>query len=34
MGILPTFLVEVRGFGDTAAKLGLVVFLAGVAAGC
>ena len=33
MGILPTFLAEVHGYGDTAAKLGLVAFLAGVAAG-
>ena len=33
MGILPTFLAEVRGYGDTAAKLGLVAFLAGIAAG-
>ena len=33
MGILPTFLAEVRGYGDTAAKLGLVAFLAGIATG-
>ena len=33
IGILSTFLAEVRGFGTTAAKLGLVVLLAGTAAG-
>ena len=33
MGILPTFLAEVHGYGDTAAELGLVAFLAGVTAG-
>jgi FHS family glucose/mannose:H+ symporter-like MFS transporter len=33
VGILSTFLAEVRGFGATAAKLGLVVFLGGMAAG-
>ncbi len=33
IGILSTFLAEVRGFGATAAKLGLVVFLGGMAAG-
>ncbi len=33
IGILSTFLAETRGFGPTAAKLGLVVLLAGMAAG-
>jgi MFS family permease len=32
-GILTTYLAETRGFGTTAAKLGLVAFLAGIAAG-
>ncbi len=33
IGILSTFLAEVRGYEPTAAKLGLVVLLAGMAAG-
>jgi FHS family glucose/mannose:H+ symporter-like MFS transporter len=33
IGILSTYLAEVRGFETTAAKLGLVVFLGGMAAG-
>jgi fucose permease len=33
VGILSTFLADVRGFSETAAKMGLVVFLAGMAIG-